>query len=321
MVDFEKILDNLDDPIAVYDKNGTILHSNGAFDILNTDINALSSLKDKGIVRLNDSDYTVQKKQCDDVMLLLLKKEPKGLDETYSDFISTVSHELRTPLTSIRGFADTMLFSFDKLENTQIQKFLAIIKDQSNRLISLIENLLSIAKMQSEKENLVYKSVDVKTQIDRVLFIMKNQHKNHIFKFNCETKIPPALADENKFQQIMINLLDNAAKYSPKNSVIEISARECKSSGFLTINVKDNGEGICDSDQSKIFEKFMRVESHLTRKAQGSGLGLYIVKNLVEKMNGKISVESALNTGSTFSLSLPVAGYTAQSDKKIMETN
>ena len=126
-----------------------------------------------------------------------------NLDQAHLDFISTVSHELRTPLTSIRGFADTLLSSYDRLTPEQREKFLSIIKDQSNRLINLVENLLTVSKMQSEKELLIFKSIDIIPFIDASVQMMKNQYKTH--KYICEygKKLPKILIDTDKFQQIL----------------------------------------------------------------------------------------------------------------------
>lgn len=241
-----------------------------------------------------------------------------NLEKVHLDFISTVSHELRTPLTSIRGFADTLLSSFDKLSPEQRVKFLSIIKDQSNRLIKLVENLLTVSKMQSDKEVMVYKAVSVKSFIESCIQILKGQYKNHKFITDFQANIPDVLIDTDKFQQIILNLLDNAAKYSNEGSEIKIIVTHDISNDLLLIKIADNGIGIKTEDLDKIFSKFSRIDSPLTRKTQGSGLGLYITKTLVEKMQGQISVISDKN-GTTFELAFPVAKYGATSLKKIKE--
>ena len=147
----------------------------------------------------------------------------------------------------------------------------------------------------------------------------KNQYKNNSFELICQNKISNILADENKFQQIIINLLDNAAKYSYEKGTIRITIENSKpNEEFVVIKIQDFGIGIENENKEKIFKKFTRIENHLTRKTEGSGLGLYIVKNLVEKMNGEISVESSTqltNSGTTFKITLPAVSYTNQSHK------
>lgn len=321
---FKNIVENLDSVVIAVDDNNNIVYANKYFcTLFNTNCSKLCGKniseflpQNKDTVTIKDYTYKIKKSENTYYLTIV----DNQMEKVYSDFISTVSHELRTPLTSIRGFADTMLMSFDRLDKNQIQKFLTIIKEQSNRLIKLVENLLSISKMQVEQTNLVYKSVNVKTQVEQVLYIIKNQYPEYNFEFKCASDIANILTDENKFQQIMINLLDNAAKYSFEKGTITVQAAN-KDENFVSIKVIDHGVGINPESFSKIFEKFARIENHLTRKAQGSGLGLYIVKNLIEKMGGQIFVESCTelpNSGSTFEVILPCATYTNQC-KKVME--
>ncbi len=323
-IDFKNIVDNLFQAVIVSDKNGKILYANDYFCRLFT--TNCEKLKEKNIsdfivnnkIEIKDEIYETKKIEFPEYEVIICHPSENQMEKVYSDFISTVSHELRTPLTSIRGFADTMLFSYEKLDESQIKKFLQIIKEQSNRLIKLIENLLSISRMQTQNETLVYKAVNIKNQIEQSLMIVKNQYKSHNFIFECEKDIMPALVDENKFQQIMINILDNAAKYSEQNSTVKITANNHENN--VRIAVKDNGTGISKENLDKIFEKFARIENHLTSKTQGSGLGLFIVKNLVEKMNGSIIAESSTKPddhGTIFTITLPAASYTNQCSKKI----
>lgn len=247
-------------------------------------------------------------------------KEEKNntLSQAHLDFISTVSHELRTPLTSIRGFADTLLTSYDRLTPEQREKFLHIIKDQSNRLIKLVENLLTVSKMQSNKELMVYKTVDIIPIVDSTIQMIKNQYKTHKYSFTYEKNLPNILIDTDKFQQIMLNLIDNASKYSPEKSLVEINITQNYDKNTLSISIKDEGIGIKEEDIEKIFGKFSRIDSPLTRKIQGNGLGLYITKTLTEKMNGEIKVTSS-EKGSTFIVTFKAASPEDNGIKKIKE--
>lgn len=238
------------------------------------------------------------------------------LEQNYEDFISTVSHELRTPLTSIRGFSQTMLASWDKLDDDSKKKFIKIIEEQSNRLIHLVENMLSVTKLRAGNNHFVYKSVEVQTPIEQTISIVKNQYKNHSFKFKCSENIPNIFVDKDKFQQIMTNLIENSAKYSPDNSTTKILVNV--ENDNVVISVENLGIGIEEKDYSKIFTKFARIDNPLTRKVQGSGLGLYITKNLVEKMGGIISVKSEkMNDNSElskirFTVSFPIKSIEEQ---------
>jgi len=236
------------------------------------------------------------------------------------DFISTVSHELRTPLTSIRGFAQTMLTSWDALDDENKKKFLQIIEQQSNRLINLVENMLSVNKLSSFKDKLVYKNTNSKKIIEPIIQIIKQQYPNHEFITEFNPKTPRILVDSDKFQQIMTNLIENAAKYSNEGTKIVIKTDFSQTPEFVSIRVIDEGIGIKEEDLDKIFTKFSRLDNPLTRKVQGSGLGLYITKVLVNKMNGKISVQSSEN-GSTFEILLPAENIEAQAFKPFKGDN
>lgn len=214
------------------------------------------------------------------------------IEKSYEDFISTVSHELRTPLTSIRGFSQTMLSSWEKLDDDSKKKFLKIIEDQSNRLINLVENMLSVTRLSSGKNNLIFKEVQVRPIVEMAISIIKNQYPDKKFELDINPKTPAILADKDKFQQIMTNLIENAAKYGEENSTIKIKTGFCENCEFVSIDVTNTGIGIKEDDYERIFTKFSRIDNPLTRKVQGSGLGLYITKSLVEKMNGKIFVKS-----------------------------
>lgn len=236
----------------------------------------------------------------------------------YEDFISTVSHELRTPLTSIRGFSQTMLSSWDKLDDESKKKFLNIIVEQSNRLINLVENMLSVTKLQGTKEDLIYKEIQIKPIIDMTCSIVKNQYPDKKFEINIDEKTPHILADRDKFQQIMTNLIENAAKYGDENSTIKIISTYTEE--FVSIRVINSGIEIDKEDYEKIFTKFSRIDNPLTRKVQGSGLGLYITKNLVEKMGGIIKVNSQ-NHETTFEVSMPCANIERQAKNAVSHTD
>jgi len=217
------------------------------------------------------------------------------------EFISTVSHEMRTPLTSIRGFSQTLLSSWDKIDDNNKKKFIKIIEEQSNRLINLVENILTISKANAG--NIVMKKVFINASINSIIPMFKEQYKSHNIIFTPKKDLPPARLDDDKFQQIMTNLIDNGCKYSPQGSTITISTEsigEC-----IIVKVKDEGIGIKNEDADKLFKKFSRIENHLTSKTQGNGLGLYITKQLTESMNGSITFESEENKGTTFIVKFP----------------
>lgn len=235
-------------------------------------------------------------------------------NQKQEDFISTVSHELRTPLTSIRGFAQTMLSSWDALDDNSKKKFIQIIEQQSNRLINLVENMLSVNKLQSFRDKMVFKVADANKIIEPIIQIIQHQYPDHEFDCEFNKKIPSILIDVDKFQQIMTNLIENAAKYSNAGTKIIVKTDFSSNSEYISIKVIDEGIGIKEEDFDKIFTKFARLDNPLTRKIQGSGLGLYITKTLINKMNGEIKVNSSEN-GTTFEVLLPVENVENQAQK------
>ena len=213
-----------------------------------------------------------------------------NIEQNYEDFISTVSHELRTPLTSIRGFSQTMLSSWDKLDDESKKKFLKIIEEQSNRLIHLVENMLSVTKLQSSNNHLVFNELDIKSSVEQVTSIIKTQYPTQEFEFNHNPNVPKICVDKDKFQQILTNLIENSAKYSTQ--ILKTLITTGINNNYVEIKISNIGISIAQTDYEKIFTKFARIDNPLTRKVQGSGLGLYITKSLVEKMKGEISVDS-----------------------------
>jgi len=209
---------------------------------------------------------------------------------------------MRTPLTSIRGFSQTLLSSWDRIDDESKKKFIKIIEEQSNRLINLVENILTISK--SNAGSIIMKKVYVNASIKSILPLFKEQYKSQKIEFIPQKDLPPARLDDDKFQQIMTNLIDNGCKYSDENSTVTVTTESI--GDYIIISVKDEGVGIKSEDADKLFKKFSRIENHLTSKTQGNGLGLYITKQLVDSMNGEISFSSKENIGTTFKIKFPV---------------
>lgn len=234
-----------------------------------------------------------------------MNKSAENFDRLKLDFIATVSHELRTPLTSIRGFTETLISSRDKLSDEQQLKCLNIIKDQSNRLINLVENLLAATAQASYEEIFVTKPTNIITAVDNAISIVKQKYPRKDFIINLDKNLPSILVDSEKFQQVLLNLIENACKYSFENSIVSINAT-INDNKFIQLNIENDSETIPLKDQEKIFEKFARLDTPMTRLTQGSGMGLYLTKKMTEKMNGKITVKSE-NQHTIFSVIFPIS--------------
>ena len=207
------------------------------------------------------------------------------------EFISTLSHEIRTPLTSIKGFSQTMLNSWDKLDDNKKKEFLEIILNQSKRLINLVENVLNVAKIDSNSNDIILSKVEINNLIQNCINVLKIANNNFEFDFKVGKNELNCLCDSDKTQQIILNILDNAIKYSINSKKIEI--KTLNKNDFNVISIKNFGNYIEEEKKEKIFEKFYRIDSYIKSQTQGSGLGLYIAKTLIEKMLGKIEVISS----------------------------
>ena len=241
------------------------------------------------------------------------------LDQAQIDFVSTVSHELRTPMTSIKGFADTLLNAGDQLSKEQQIRFISIIKAQADRLTRLVENLLTVSRLETKRHKSVFRSLNLKTYVERIVMGLKNKYQKHNFKIDINDKVPPIWADQDKLEQILTNLIDNAAKYSEEGKTVTINAQVLPDDpDQIVVNIIDEGVGIPEKYLSKIFNKFSRIDNPLTRQVQGTGLGLYITKALIESMNGTISLHSN-DKGTTFTFVLHVATPERQAKQGLAE--
>lgn len=228
--------------------------------------------------------------------------ELRRLETVRRDFVANVSHELRTPLTSIRGMAESL--QDGALEETEVaHRFLDIIVQETERLSRLAEGLLSLTRSESQNPERTYFSIsELCTQV-----IERFRTQTESIDIVLSVEIPPyveAFADRDQIEQVLINLLDNAIKYSAKRVGAEVSLVLEKMETGITVSVHDNGIGIMTQDIPRIFERFYRVDKSRDRKKGGSGLGLSIVKHIVEAHGGTVCVESAYNHGSTFTFTL-----------------
>lgn len=228
----------------------------------------------------------------------------KELERIRQDFVANVSHELRTPLTTIKGYAETLLEGAMK-EEVAFQ-FVQVIKRHTDRLTKIVEDLLTLSKIESKECQLKMEVFSLRDLIDDAIgFVKEPAEKKKIFI--SQNEIPSFLtlkADRNYLEQVLINLLDNAIKYTPEGGRITISAIE-NDSEEIQFSVGDNGIGIPKEDLPRIFERFYRVDKGRSQELGGTGLGLSIVKHLVQAHGGRIWVESRLGEGSTFYFTLP----------------
>ena len=222
-----------------------------------------------------------------------------------SEFVSHVSHELRTPLTSIKAYIETLCNHSDNPDFPQSAQFLDIISKETDRLIRIVNGILDVSKIEFGQRPLQRRSLNLNKLIQEAIATMKpslDEKKLQINTYISEN-LPRINADEDLMKEVFINLISNATKYSEEGKTITIEATE--EAVDISISIQDEGIGIPNHEIDKIFEKYFRVKSEDSAKYEGVGLGLAIVKNIVEQHGGAISVTSAENMGSTFTLTIP----------------
>ncbi|MEI7575296.1 MAG: ATP-binding protein [Armatimonadota bacterium] len=242
------------------------------------------------------------------VAILADVTEIRNIDRMKSSFVAMASHELRTPLTAIKGFSSTLLEGIDEDMYTKDdqREFLGIVVGECDRLRRLIDDLLNTSRIEAgESLSPNYGHVDVTDLIHKVAMVQKQATSKHTIKVEIENPLPKLIVgDQDKMDQILTNLMNNAIKYSPNGGDVIIHARN--EGKTLLIGVKDQGLGIPKDHLGKVFEKFHRVNNDDNRKIYGTGLGLFLVKHLVEQVHmGKIWCESEVGVGSDFMFRIP----------------
>ncbi|MCR4881215.1 MAG: HAMP domain-containing histidine kinase [bacterium] len=215
-------------------------------------------------------------------------KKLKKMDEYKSNLIDTVSHEFRTPLTSIKGYASSLLRHDIHIDDEARKKSLRIIKQQAERLSRMVEDLLVIPDIEASSLRMDYKEVNVKAALETSM-ISTSKDDDSLFNIKIDEGLS-VYADEDRLIQILINLIENALKYSKENTPIDIISYNDGENAVISVH--NEADFIEDVKLNELFEKFTRVDSNLTRTTRGTGLGLFIVKGLVETMGGKISLSA-----------------------------
>ena len=311
--------------ITVSDENGRVLYSNGSpqnTDLLETNFDRpLSSwkarvgLKNTNLDQLARNGFLHSFGATVLVLLVLLggivltvraTDREARLAQAKSDFVANVSHELKTPLSLLSLFSEILELGRVKNEEKKIEYY-RIMRHESLRLNKIIDNILDFSKIEAGRKTYNFEEGDVGEVIEKVLASYRYQIVNSGFDIhtNMQPDLPPVLIDREAMSQAISNLVDNAIKYS--RDVKQLSITTKTSGTDLSIEMADRGIGIPRAEQAKVFEKFYRVGNGLVHDVKGSGLGLSLVKHIIEAHKGTISVESDVGKGTRFTIRLPLA--------------
>jgi signal transduction histidine kinase len=223
-----------------------------------------------------------------------------------SEFISVVSHQLRSPLTNLKWAIDLIMSGeLGKIEEQQVEYF-KILKENNERMMELVEDLLYVSRIETATLSQRKSEISLVDLIEKMILRFEPFAKasNIKINFNFEKNLPLAFVDPDQMKQVVENLLDNAIRYIKRGGKIDISLS--KRNSFFYFEIKDNGIGIPQEDQKYIFQKFFRSKNVLKYQTQGSGLGLFIVKSIIERSGGKVGFKSQEGQGTTFWFTLPI---------------
>jgi two-component system phosphate regulon sensor histidine kinase PhoR len=237
----------------------------------------------------------------------------KAYETVRTDFISNLTHELRTPLAALYGYAETLVQGVDDSETQR--RFLGIIDRQARRLARLLDDLISLSELERGHSALHFEDLEAPSVIDEAAELMKvaAAHEGvHLEVQLCEG-LPKLFGDHDRLHQVMVNLIDNAIKYTPRGGHVTASAKTAtlngtgKATPAIALMIADTGEGIPERDIPRLTERFYRVDRARSRELGGTGLGLAIVKHIVQLHQGSLKIESRVGVGTTVTVMIPAA--------------
>lgn len=257
---------------------------------------------ERRVLKVKTADIISEKEHIGTVAVVQDITDIRKLENMRSQFVANVSHELKTPLTSIKGFAETLRYVEDSATR---EKFLDIIDDETDRLTRLISDILTLSDIEQHKEFKVREDIDVIQSLTDVYNLMINTADKKDISLEIFTEGNPiVVGDKDKFKQMLINLIDNAIKYSEDGDSVKIDAKSENSK--CIISIEDTGVGIPKEHIPRLFERFYRVDKARSRARGGTGLGLAIVKHIILSFKGEIFVESEVGKGTKFTVSIPL---------------
>ncbi len=231
--------------------------------------------------------------------------EQKKLDDSRKEFVANVSHELRTPLTNIKSYTETILDAGGELPPETTVEFLNIVSGEADRMTRIVKDLLTLSRLDYGRMDMKFSEFSIKDVLNKVYqsVLLEAEKEKQQITLTVDD-IPTMNGDRDRIEQVIVNIVSNAMKYTPKGGTIEIFGLN-RDKNHITVKVKDNGIGIPEKDAPRLFERFYRVDKARSRKAGGTGLGLAIAKEIVEIHKGTIHLDSKVDEGTTITIVLP----------------
>jgi two-component system OmpR family sensor kinase len=323
------ILNSTNDSIVVFSENKEINFKNEKYDqleegiqkrlndvIIQTLDNQHNQSKE---IEINDKFYSIDSNflefENEKNVLIVVRdisgtkelEKLKKIDKMKMEFLSMMSHELRTPLSAIKAYSDTIIDSYEMLDDETLIEFFTTIQSETNHLNRLLTDLLDFSKLELKTLNLEKTKFNINGLINEICNTLEEFANNNGVDviFNNDKKLEVYL-DRTRMRQVIFNLIQNAIKYSDKekeDKFVKIMTK--MNNGNLIIVIEDNGIGIKKEDKEKVFDKFYRSDTSLTYEIQGTGVGLSIVKDMVELHDGTVELDTNLGKGSTFTITVP----------------
>jgi two-component system, OmpR family, phosphate regulon sensor histidine kinase PhoR len=235
------------------------------------------------------------------------RSEARAAEQMRVDFVANASHELRTPLATLIGYTETLREQSEHIDSETRERFLAVVHDEARRMQHIVEDLISLSRIEAEKFSAPTDAVPLPPLIDQALDAARRMAAERRSELVCAVArdLPPIAADRGQILQLLDNLLTNALRYGDSGTPVTVAAQA--EGPMVHLSVADQGEGIAPEHVARVTERFYRVDTSRSRSLGGTGLGLSIVKHIVERHRGRLSIDSALGRGTTVHVLLPAS--------------
>jgi two-component system, OmpR family, phosphate regulon sensor histidine kinase PhoR len=242
-----------------------------------------------------------------DLIRFVDRSEARAAEQMRVDFVANASHELRTPLATLIGYAETLEERADEIDSQTRERFLSIVHDEARRMQRIVEDLISLSRIEAEKFTAPTEAVALELLIDQAIDSARRMADERGFDFarDIAPALPQVAADHSQILQLLDNLITNALRYGEPGTAVTVSA--FAEGPMVHLSVTDHGEGIAPEHVARVTERFYRVDTSRSRSLGGTGLGLSIVKHIVERHRGRLSIDSELGRGTRVHVLLPVA--------------